>query len=62
VRVEKWEILKELSEPEFVNVSGAQESIPWNRLLGPLNVLKFVLWCKVIFKYIYCMIVATYPI
>jgi hypothetical protein len=51
VRVKKkWEILKELSEPEFVNVSGAQESIPWNRLLGPLNVSKFGLWCKVIFE------------
>jgi len=30
------------TEPEFVNL-GAQESVPWNRFLGSLNVYKFEL-------------------
>ncbi len=29
------------SEPVFVSVYGAQESIPWNRFLSSLNFYKF---------------------
>jgi hypothetical protein len=29
------------AEPEFVNFSGAQESIPWNRFMGSIKIFKF---------------------